>query len=64
MGLGMVERAPVFEEAGCSLFGPMALNIAAPDEGNVHMLAHIADPEQREQFLAPLVAARSGRPSR
>ncbi|MGW6695733.1 acyl-CoA dehydrogenase family protein [Rhodococcus sp. NPDC054953] len=53
-GLSMSDRAPVFEEAGYSLFGPTALNIAAPDEGNVHMLAHIADPEQREQYLAPL----------
>lgn len=53
-GLGMSERAPIFEEAGYSLFGPTALNIAAPDEGNVHMLAHIADPEQKERFLAPL----------
>lgn len=53
-GLGMSDRAPIFEEAGYSLFGPTALNIAAPDEGNVHMLAHIADPEQKEQFLAPL----------
>ncbi|MQY17531.1 acyl-CoA dehydrogenase family protein [Nocardia macrotermitis] len=53
-GLGMSDRAPVFEEAGYSLFGPTALNIAAPDEGNVHMLAHIADPEQKQQFLEPL----------
>ncbi|MFD4431268.1 acyl-CoA dehydrogenase family protein, partial [Nocardia sp. NPDC058497] len=53
-GLGMSDRAPIFEEAGYSLFGPTALNIAAPDEGNVHMLAHIADPEQKERFLAPL----------
>ncbi|OZD06540.1 acyl-CoA dehydrogenase [Rhodococcus sp. 06-235-1A] len=53
-GLNMSDRAPVFEEAGYSLFGPIALNLAAPDEGNVHMLAHIASPMQREQFLAPL----------
>lgn len=53
-GLGMADRAPVFEEAGYSLFGPTAVNISAPDEGNVHMLAHIAGAEQKEQFLAPL----------
>ncbi|MFC7449030.1 acyl-CoA dehydrogenase family protein [Rhodococcus daqingensis] len=53
-GLNMSDRAPVFEEAGYSLFGPTALNIAAPDEGNVHMLAHIANPEQKQRFLAPL----------
>jgi acyl-CoA dehydrogenase len=53
-GLGMTDRAPVFEEAGYSLFGPLALNIAAPDEGNAHLLAHVADAEQRAQFLEPL----------
>ncbi len=53
-GLGMSDRAPVFEAAGYSLFGPTALNIAAPDEGNVHMLAHIANPEQKQRYLAPL----------
>jgi alkylation response protein AidB-like acyl-CoA dehydrogenase len=53
-GLNMSDRAPVFEAAGYSLFGPIALNIAAPDEGNVHLLAHVANPEQRQQFLEPL----------
>jgi alkylation response protein AidB-like acyl-CoA dehydrogenase len=53
-GLGMVERAPVFEEAGYSLFGPIAVNCAAPDEGNIHMLDRIANAAQRERYLAPL----------
>lgn len=56
LGLSMVDRAPVFEAAGRSLFGPMAFNVNAPDEGNVHLLAHVANPEQRERFLAPLVS--------
>ncbi|ORI25475.1 acyl-CoA dehydrogenase family protein [Rhodococcus sp. 1168] len=55
-GLNMSDRAPLFEEGGYSLFGPAALNIGAPDEGNVHMLAHIASGAQKEQFLAPLAA--------
>ncbi len=55
LGLGMVDRAPVFEAAGHSLFGPLALNCAAPDEGNVHLLAHVATAEQKEEFLRPLV---------
>lgn len=61
-GLGMVDRAPVFEAAGYSLFGPTALNIAAPDEGNVHLLAEVASPSQRAQFLDPLARGehRSG----
>ena len=56
LGLGMVDRAPVFEAAGHSLFGPLAVNVAAPDEGNVHLLAHVATTEQQEEFLRPLVA--------
>ncbi|MET0453782.1 MAG: acyl-CoA dehydrogenase, partial [Mycobacterium sp.] len=31
-----------------------ALNIAAPDEGNLHMLAHIANPDQKQEYLDPL----------
>ncbi|MEO6512123.1 MAG: acyl-CoA dehydrogenase family protein [Nocardioides sp.] len=53
-GLGMVARAPVFEEAGYSLFGPLALNAAAPDEGNVHLLDVVATDDQRSAYLAPL----------
>jgi acyl-CoA dehydrogenase len=53
-GLGMVDRAPVFEAAGYSVFGALALNIAAPDEGNVHLLQEVATPEQRERYLGPL----------
>lgn len=53
-GLSMTERAPVFEAGGYSLFGPTALHIGAPDEGNIHMLDLIADARQREEFLAPL----------
>lgn len=55
LGLDMVDRAPVFEAAGMSLFGPLAVNAAAPDEGNVHLLAHVATPDQKERFLRPLV---------
>jgi alkylation response protein AidB-like acyl-CoA dehydrogenase len=58
LGLSMTERAPVFEAAGYSLFGPVALNINAPDEGNIHMLDHIASARQRTEFLEPLVSGR------
>ena len=56
LGLNMTQRAPVFEEAGYSLFGPMALNINAPDEGNVHLLDHTATTGQRERYLKGLVS--------
>ncbi len=54
LGLDHVGRAIVFEEAGYSLLGPLAMNIAAPDEGNMHLLAAVASPEQRERWLRPL----------
>lgn len=59
LGLGMVDRAPVFEEAGYSLFGPLSLNIAAPDEGNLHLLVHAASSEQKVKYLQPLAAGDS-----
>ena len=55
LGLGMVDRAAVFEEAGYSLFGPTALNVAAPDEGNIHLLDHVATQPQRDRYLRPIV---------
>jgi acyl-CoA dehydrogenase len=45
----------LLEEAGRSLLGPLALNCAAPDEGNIHMLYMIATEEQRRRYLLPLV---------
>ena len=60
LGLGHLERAFIFEEAGYSLLGPTALHCGAPDEGNTHLLDVAANPAQREQFLAPLAnGARS-----
>lgn len=53
-GLGMCDRAAVFEEAGYSLFGPLAVHAAAPDEGNIHLLDVVASTDQRDHFLAPL----------
>ncbi|MDT9592181.1 acyl-CoA dehydrogenase family protein [Nocardioides zeae] len=53
-GLGMVDRSGPLEEAGYSLFGPIATNVGAPDEGNIHMLEAIASADQRTRFLEPL----------
>jgi alkylation response protein AidB-like acyl-CoA dehydrogenase len=55
-GLSMTERAPVFEAAGFSLFGPMAINVNAPDEGNIHLLDRVASATQRKTYLGPLVS--------
>ena len=56
LGLNMSDRTPVFEAAGYSTFGPVALHIGAPDEGNVHMLAHIATDDQKLKYLGPLAS--------
>ncbi|MDP6565773.1 MAG: acyl-CoA dehydrogenase family protein [Alphaproteobacteria bacterium] len=56
LGLGHIGKAVVFEEAGYSALGPHALNINAPDEGNMHLLEQVAGEEQKERFLRPLVA--------
>ncbi len=56
LGLPWVGIAVVLEEAGRSLPGPGALNAAAPDEGNLHTLNHLCNPEQRERYLQPLAA--------
>src|SRR6476646_6984039 len=55
-GLGLDIRgwSVVFEEAGYSLLGPQALNCAAPDEGNMHLLEVVATDEQKERYLRPL----------
>lgn len=57
-GLGLDHRAKAvfFEEAGYSLLGPVALNIAAPDEGNMHLLEVVARPQHKERWLRPLAA--------
>lgn len=56
LGLTHVEKAVVFEEAGYSHLGPVALNIHAPDEGNIHLLEAVCTPPQRERWLRPLVS--------
>lgn len=58
LGLGTIGMCVVFEQAGRSFLGPLALHCAAPDEGNMHLLSLYADAEQREQYLRPLVEGR------
>ncbi|MFC3439510.1 acyl-CoA dehydrogenase family protein [Nocardia seriolae] len=57
-GLGLDTRgqARVLEAAGASLLGPLAVNAWAPDDGNIHLLAHVANAEQQERYLAPLAS--------
>lgn len=56
LGLSHVAKAIVFEESGYSPLGPVAMNIAAPDEGNMHLMEVVAKPEHKARWLAPLAA--------
>ena len=52
------EQAVLFEAAGWSTLGPVALNCAAPDEGNMYLLGKIATDKQVEEFLMPVIDGR------
>jgi acyl-CoA dehydrogenase len=56
LGLTHLQQALVFEAAGYSPLGPIALHCAAPDEGNMHLLSKVANAAQRERYLRPLAA--------
>ncbi len=56
LGLDMRDLAIVLEEAGRSVLGPLGMNAAAPDEGNMHLLHLVADPAQQVRYLRPLAA--------
>jgi len=55
LGLSHVGKSVVFEEAGYSTLGPTALNIHAPDEGNIHLMEAVATPAQKARWLRPQV---------
>lgn len=56
LGWSHLQKAVAFEEAGYSALGPIALNIHAPDEGNIHLLDAVANHVQKERWLRKLVA--------
>jgi len=56
-GLSVLDYAPVAELSGRSIaIAPEAMNCNAPDTGNMELLAMFATPEQRTQWLEPLLA--------
>jgi acyl-CoA dehydrogenase len=58
MGLSVVGRAVMYEEANRSIFGPVAFNCAAPDDGNMDALARLGAEAQKARWLAPIVEGR------
>ncbi len=59
--LSQRQTAVVLKASGLSPLGPVAVNTAAPDEGNMYLIGKVGSPELKSRFLDKLVsgAARS-----
>jgi acyl-CoA dehydrogenase len=56
LGLPMVGWAAFYEEANRSIFGPLAFNCAAPDDGNMNVLNKVLKTDaQKDQWLQPII---------
>ena len=53
--VSQLETALILRKSGLSPLGPVACNTAAPDEGNMFLLGHAANSDQKTRFLDPLV---------
>ena len=58
MGLSRVGMAVMYQEANRSIFGPVTFNAAAPDDGNMMLLARAGTPAQQDRWLRPIVEGR------
>jgi len=52
-GAAITAWTVMYEEAARSIFGALAMNAMAPDDGNMNLLARIGTPAQKEWWLAP-----------
>jgi acyl-CoA dehydrogenase len=55
-GLSNLDYAPLAEIAGRSVIAPEVLNCSAPDTGNMELLTLFGTDDQKERWLAPLLA--------
>src|SRR6185437_1088107 len=55
MDLPIVAWAAMYEEAARSVFGPLAFNCMAPDDGNMNVLKLVGTQAQKDKWLKPIV---------
>jgi len=55
-GFGQVKLGLMHEILGTSVFAPSAFGCQAPDSGNSEILALVGTPDQKDQWLHPLLA--------
>jgi len=58
LGLNVAGLAVCYEAMGRSIFGPAVFNSAAPDDGNMTVLAKLGTAEQKRRWLAPIVEGK------
>jgi acyl-CoA dehydrogenase len=59
-GSPMAEQAVLYEEMNRSIFGPACFNCAAPDDGNMRLLAQAGTPAQQDRWLQPIIDGAVG----
>src|SRR6056300_1026125 len=55
LGLTPVGQALLYEKMNRSIVGPVCFNCAAPDDGNMTVLAKVGTKNQQERWLMPIV---------
>ena len=53
--VGIVGMAACYEEMGRSIFGPLAFNCMAPDDGNMMVLEKTLPEDMKDRWLQPIV---------
>ena len=60
LGLPVTGWAAFYEEAGRSIFGPLACNCAAPDDGNMSVLNKVLKTDaEKDKWLQPIIDGRA-----